>query len=285
MAQKQKPQQKSPIHQVLGGFGLIAGATYPFRALATFKKTPNLLNYVLVPIFVNVVVGIALYVGLLFPGLNRIDTWMALVSSRLDTLIANLPAWLSFLSVIDNALAWVMRVLLVGLLSIATGFVLVQFGVILGSPWYGQLSEQLELLRIGKLPAAEPPNVMTISRDIWRALMFEVKKLLLAGGLGLLLLGLNAVPGIGTVVASVGGVAIAATIVCLDFLDAPLERRRLRFRSKLGIIARSLPASASFALVCLALISIPLVNLLAVPLCVTSGTLFFCDRVWPQLHK
>jgi CysZ protein len=28
-------------------------------------------------------------------------------------------------------------------------------------------------------------------------------------------------------------------------------------------------------------VSIPLLNLLAIPLCVTAGTLFFCDRIWP----
>jgi CysZ protein len=90
---------------------------------------------------------------------------------------------------------------------------------------------------------------------------------------------------VGTVAATIGGVAIAAIIVCLDFLDAPLERRRLRFRRKLAIVLRALPASASFAVICLILISIPLLNLLAVPLCVASGTLFFCDRIWPKFRE
>ena len=54
-------------------------------------------------------------------------------------------------------------------------------------------------------------------------------------------------------------------------------------RARLGLIRRSLPASAGFGLVCLGLISIPLVNLLAIPLCVTAGTLFFCDQIWPDL--
>jgi CysZ protein len=96
---------------------------------------------------------------------------------------------------------------------------------------------------------------------------------------------LNLAPGIGTLAASVGGVMLAATIVCLDFLDAPLERRRLPFREKLGIVFGSLPASASFSLICLGLVSVPLLNLLTIPLCVASGTLFFCDRIYPKLPK
>jgi CysZ protein len=91
------------------------------------------------------------------------------------------------------------------------------------------------------------------------------------------------IPGFGTLISSIGGIVVTATIVCLDFLDAPLERRRLRFRQKLGIIARCLPTSATFGLVCLVLVSVPLVNLVAIPICVAAGTLFVCDQVLPWL--
>ena len=47
----------------------------------------------------------------------------------------------------------------------------------------------------------------------------------------------------------------------------------------------ALPATASFGLVSLFLVSIPLLNLLTVPLCVASGTLFFCDRIWPKYFQ
>jgi CysZ protein len=159
------------------------------------------------------------------------------------------------------------------------GLVLLQFGVILGSPFYGQLSEKLEAIRAGQPPPTEPFSPFSVVRDIWRAILFEVKKLLLLVGVGGLLFLGNFVPGVGTVVAGAGGIALGITLLCLDMLDAPLERRRLKFRQKLGIIARSLPASASFGLLCLTLVSIPLMNLLAIPLCVTAGTLFFCDRI------
>ena len=134
---------------------------------------------------------------------------------------------------------------------------------------------------VGQLHTVE----VGIVRDISRVLLFELKKLVLVVGVGFPLLLLNLAPGIGTLAATVGGVMLAATIVCLDFLDAPLERRRLRFREKLGIVFGSLPASASFSMVCLGLVSIPLLNLLTIPLCVASGTLFFCDRIYPKLPK
>ena len=259
-----QPQSPRPPTRHRHSKGLLAGASYPFRALAALAGAPGLWRYVAIPILVNLVVGATLYLVLLLAGLRAIDS-----------LIADLPAWAALLGVL-------LRVLLVIGLLIATGFVLVRFGVVLGSPWYAQLSEQLERMRTGQAPPAEPLSVGGIVRDLGRALMFELKKLLLVVGAGLLLLLLNLVPVVGAFLATAGGVALGATIACLDFLDGPLERRRLRFRDKLGVIRRSLPASAGFGLICLGLVSIPFLNLLAIPLCVAAGTLFFCDLIWPD---
>jgi CysZ protein len=265
--------------KALGGFGLLTGATYPFRVLAVLRGTPHLRGYVAIPILVNFVIGVILYGGLLFFGWESVDYLSVSLSHWVDSLIANLPAWLGFLDYLIIGIGWLLRLLLVVALFLLTGFLLAQFGVLLGAPWYGQLSEQLEKQRTGQVSIVE----VGIVRDIGRAILYELKKLVLAVGVALPLLLLNLVPGIGTLAATVGGIILAATFVCLDFLDAPLERRRLRFREKLRILFRSLPASASFGLVCLGLVSIPLLNLVTVPLCVASGTLFFCDRIWPNL--
>jgi CysZ protein len=274
-------RERSHMRKAIGGFGLLAGATYPFRSLAVFRRTPRLWGYVAIPILVNFVVGVALYAGLVFFGLESVEGLIVNLSHWLDALIAKLPAWLSFLEYLIIGVGFLLRLLLVVGLLLVIGFLFVQFGVLLGSPWYGKLSEQLEEVRTGQLQVVE----VGIVQDISRALLYELKKLVLAMGVGLPLLLLNLVPGIGTVIATVGGVTLGATIVCLDFLDAPMERRRLRFREKLGLIFRSLPASASFSLVCLGMVSIPLLNLLTIPLCVASGTLFFCDRIYPNLSK
>ncbi|MEG4445161.1 EI24 domain-containing protein [Microcoleus sp. AT9_B5] len=261
--------------------GLLAGFTYPLRAFTLILQTPKLWTYVLVPVVLNFIIGIGLYLSLLFPSLAGIDVLVADLSVRFNTLIASFPAWLSFLGVLTVAFGWLLRVILVSGLLLIIGFLLVQFGVILGSPWYGKLSEQLELLRNGQLPAEAPMNLANSFRDIQRAIAFELRKLQILLSVGIPLLLLHFVPGVGSILSSLGGVALGATIVCLDFLDAPLERRRRPFQEKLKIIRASLPASASFGVVCLGLVSIPLLNLLAIPLCVTAGTLFFCDRIWP----
>src|SRR4051794_23167242 len=96
----------------------ISGALYPFYAAGVLTRAPRLWRYVLIPLLVNLFVGATLYAALLFAGLSAIDG-----------LVAGLPNWAAVLGTL-------LRLLLIIGLLIATGFVLVRFGVVLGSPWY-----------------------------------------------------------------------------------------------------------------------------------------------------
>jgi len=239
----------------------VSGALYPLYAIAVLARAPRLWRYVLIPILVNMLIGATLYAGLLYAGLSAIDSF-----------VAGLPVWAAGLGAL-------LRLLLIVGLLIATGFVLVRFGVVLGAPWYTQLSAQLELLRGGQPLPARGSGMQAALRDLSRALAFELRKLLLVLAVGALLLLLNLIPVAGQLLDTAGWITLGATITCLDFFDYPLERRLLSFGAKLGVIRRSLPASAGFGLACLGLVSIPFVNLLSIPLCVAAGTLFFCDRI------
>jgi CysZ protein len=249
----------SPVTFV-GNF--LSGTSYPFRAFGLLQFNPSLWGYVAIPVAVNLVVGIVLYTSLLMAGFHGIDM-----------LLADVPEWAHFFAVILQAV-------LVLLLLIVIGFILLRFGVVLGAPWYGQLSEHLEERFTGRPAVSPPPGWKTIARDIWEALGFEVKKLLLLVGIGLPLLLLNFIPAVGSIVVTALQLALATTIVCLDFFDPPLSRRYVRFRTRLSLVARTIPASTGFGLVCLVLISIPFLNLVAIPICITAGTIFFCEHMW-----
>jgi CysZ protein len=211
-----------------------------------------------------------------FPTWFRLPDWLV----NLSQWRPNLPDWVASLPRgAAIVFLWLLRFLLTLILLFVTGFILLQFGVLLGSPWYGKLSEEIEKMRTGQLVLIE----VGLTQDIGRAILYELKKLVIAVGIGIPLLALSLFPGIGTLLATIIGVIVAATLVCLDFFDSPLERRRLRFRQKLGILWSSLPASATFGLICFGLVSIPFINLLAIPLCVAAGTMFVCDRVLPTL--
>jgi len=241
---------------------LLAGLAYPFRAIGLINRQPRLWRFIIAPIMVNIVVGALLYLGLYAGLLQLLDTYLVVGEGGLATV-----------------LLWIVRVLLAVTLAVGIGFLLVRFGVLLGSPWYSRLSEELEALLTGE---RAPPQRLTfrgVSYDLWRALQFEAKKLLLALSIWLPSLLLLLIPGLGGLLYAAVGITLGATISCLDFFDGPLERRRLGFRTKLGVVRRLLPASASFGLVAFGLVSIPLVNLLAIPLCVAAGNMLVIERV------
>lgn len=243
----------------------LEGAAAPFHALGYLQKNPRLWQYVVIPIVVNLVVATVVYLGLFGAGWVGIDRMVA--DTRLGGVIEVL-----------------LRVVLGLLLLFAAGFCVVRFGVVLGSPWYGTLSEQIEQGVMGAAPPAQPLTAAGIARDIWRALGFELKKLGLSLAVGLVLLLLNLIPVAGQAINLVGAVLLGAFITCLDFFDGPLERRRLRFRTKMGVIRQHMPASLGFGLVGFGLVAIPFVNLLLIPLCVAAGTLFLCEQRGPELE-
>jgi CysZ protein len=316
----------------LGSF--LVGATYPLRALAVLGEQPSLRPYVLIPIGLNLVIGVTVYNALLHGGLHLIDQWIGSLPQlagelaqwhppavSIPDIAFSLPSWLHWPTwlhlphiplphiplphvalphwsidlpalpnfklpswLVNAPLAIVtglLRLILTILLLLITGFVFLQFGFILGAPFYGKLSEAVERLKTGNVEIVE----INLLREIGRAILYEMKKLSLLISLGLPLLLLNLLPGLGTAIATIGTITLSATLVCLDFFDATLERRRLKFRQKLGIVRHSLPASGGFALICFGLVSIPLINLVGIPLCVMAGTLFCCDRVLPLNHE
>lgn len=226
--------------------------------------SPQLWPYLIFPVLLNLSLGLLLYVILLVQG------WRGL-----EALMAHLPSWASHFTT-------VVRVLLALVLLWLTGFLTLRFGIVLGAPWYSRLSEILEQQHTGETPPPVPMSLASLWIEGSRAVLHELKKLALAVTVGLALLLVGLLPLIGPVLTAVGSLALAVIMACLDFFDPPLERRRLRFRDKLGIVRRSFPAGAGFGLICTALLAFPLFNLAIVPLCVTAGTLFICDQ---HLHE
>jgi CysZ protein len=266
------------ILHTLSGCGLLTGASYPFRILIFFKQNSSLWSYIIIPLILNLILGIFFYLQLLRWEAEVFQILTLKGMTWLNQIVLNLPYWLQNLDIIFIFLIEFFKLLLGLILLVLTGFILAQIGFLLGMPWYSKLSEKIESIKLGKITIIE----VDFLTEIKRALLYELKKIILLVFIGLPLFLCNFLPGFGTLVATIGGLSLTAILTCLDFWDQPLERRRLRFRDKLGLIAKSFPSSAGFGYMCLLLISIPLLNLVTIPLCVAAGTLFVCDRLLPH---
>lgn len=250
--------------------GFVQGAGYLVRAADLLSKDRSLWRFVVTPLVVSLAVGLAVYLALLAVA-------AALVGALVGWLTPLIPLVAGPLGVVFGA------VLMLALLWL-TGIGIAKFGVILGSPWYGQLAEAIERKY---LPAAEVPDApegaAAFARDIGLAVAYEAKKAGLVAVIGLPALLLNLIPGVGSLAAAGVWTALGVVTLVLDFLDPALQRRRLRFREKLGVVLGHAPVSAGFGAPALLLAGIPLVNLLTVPLCMAAGTLYYVDQVHPRL--
>ncbi len=267
----------SPLKQLFSGWGFVPGLLYPLRAVAVLRQQPKLLTYIIVPLLINLILGLVLYWQLIQVSQTSGEMLTNYTQRWLAQSLQTLPELRSIMEPLVNFIAWLGLWFWRLLLLVLTGLILSQMGVLLGSPWYGKLSEQLEQQLLGKLTQQE----LGLIQDIGRMVAFELKKLFLLIVVGLICFGLNFLPGLGTFFATTIGLILTGILTCLDFFDPPLERRRLRFRGKLKLIIKSLPASAGFGLVTLVCVSIPIVNLVTIPLCIMAGTLFFCERLFP----
>lgn len=250
------PPSTSPAAGFADGVGYLAQAA---TLLATERR---LWRYLAIPMAVTLLAGVVLYAALL-----------ALATTVVAWLTPLLPLFLTPFGLLLN--------LVLGLLLLwVTGILLAKFGVILGSPWYGQLAAEIERMR---LPAAEipeaPQGAAAFAQDIYLAVLYELKKTGLVLAIGLPALLLNLIPGVGQLASGAVWTALGATTLVLDFVDPALQRRRLPFRRKLALIASQAPASAGFGLPALVLAGMPIVNLLTVPLCMAAGTLYYTDRL------
>lgn len=261
--------------------GFLKGFTYPLRTFTILRQMPELSTYIIIPLIINISLGILLYWQLLNLGNGSFDAIRNYAQGWVDILNQQMPQVMPYLLPLLKAIffiyIWILRLLLL----VIAGFVLSQVGGLLGSPWYSILSEKLETKLLGKLTMEE----VGLIKDIKRAIAFEVKKIVLLIISTMIGFAVNFIPGFGTILATSIGIGSTATLTCLDFFDPPLERRRLRFRRKLILIFQCLPLSAGFGLASLVWVSIPIVNLITIPFCVTAGTLFFCEEIYPRFFQ
>jgi CysZ protein len=230
-----------------------------FAALDLLRSNRRLLRYVVTPILVSLVVAAVLYGTLVASGLSLIRR-LAPEGGGDDPLVA------------------LLQVLLVITLLLAVGFLLTRFGVVLGSPWYARLSDEVERIRTGRVRDPQPFSLRASTKDLSRAVGYELRKLVLVLVAGLLLLLLQVVPVLGQLTGTAGAFSVATLVACLDFFDGPLERDRLTFGRKVGFIRRTAPSSLGFGALAAFLGAIPLLNLFAIPVLVTAGTLFVVDH-------
>ncbi|MEJ2044901.1 MAG: sulfate transporter CysZ [Reinekea sp.] len=192
------------------------------------------------------------------------------IDSTADYLMGFLPDWFSFLH-------WLFYLIFAAIMLLLM-FYSFSIGVnIIAAPFMALLAEKTEEITTGKL-FDEAMTLRGFIKIIGRSIKREIQKLIyfLPRFLGLLLL--SFVPVV-NLVSSLLLLLFSAWMLALQYMDYAFDNNQLSFRSMRQMLKRKLLLCWSFGFIVMIGMTIPLLNLIIMPLAVVASTLLW-NRVF-----
>lgn len=234
--------------------GLLAGAAYVPRGIATFARNPDLWPLGVLPVvltFLFLMVALAVYLA-----------WLP----------ALVPALTPFAEGWAEADRTFLRLLVTLLLLVAFGYLailgFVTLVTVIGQPFYERISEWMER-RLGDPPAGERPWWRTLPRATAESL--ALLAIAVACNAPLFLLGF--VPLLGQTVVPVAAVFVSGFFLALELMSVPLERRGMGALARARLAWRRRALVGGFGAVSFLIFLVPLMNVLAMPGIIVGATL------------
>jgi len=228
-------------------------------------KQPGLRLFVIAPMILNTLI----FYWMVTASYDLFGGWMA-------SLMSYLPDWLGFLE-------WLFWPLYAVAIVMIMAYCFVAVANLIGSPFYGLLSEKVERELTGQ--AAEGDDgwrelVAIIPRSIGR----ELRKLLYYLPRAILLLILGLIPGV-NLIAGVAWFLFSSWMMTLQYVDYPADNNKMSFPELKRFAAERRWSSLSFGMLVYVVAMIPLVNLVAVPAAVCGATAFWVKERQRQLES
>lgn len=228
------------------GSGFFSALTYPFRGVAFFLRRPALWKYAVAAFAINFLL-FALLAVLFWK--HRADLVAAITPARC-------PAWLR------SALGW----FLTAVVAAAGLFLFTIVGNILATPFLDAMTKRI-LEELGEtLPAPRGPLAA-----LRRAVVNQTLKLLFFGAVQALLLLLLVTP-LAVLHPPLSGL-LAVLFLGFEYLDYPLDARRVPVPGRFSWLTRHLGPALGFGLVLFAVLWIPFLGYLCLPLAVAGASL------------
>jgi CysZ protein len=232
----------------------------PFRSLRVIRQNPRLLQYILIPLLIN----IAVFTGAVYLGLDFFG----------GTVVEYIPqgeAWYW------KTLYWFLWVIAVLLTAVLVFFSFSVVGNLIASPFNDLLSERTEELMTGQ-PNDEPFRFGQFVKDAGQTVLLEVKKMSLFVIAMLLILPLNFLPGLGNGIYTLLAVSLTISFLCVEYFGFTMVRKRLFFREQRRFIFARKFLMIGFGTGVLATLAIPFFQFLCIPLAVIGATRLWCEE-------
>ena len=237
---------------------LLQGIGLPFRAAAFLFARPRLWHLVIFPLAVNTL----LFAGLLFWGFVDFAQWV-------DGWIAGHSAWYwAPIVFILKTLFWIVALLVVY-------FVFTPIALVIAAPFNDRLAEHVERACGFALPEDNRSIVRIITSEIVFVLVGECVRMAVCIAVFLLFLPLLIVPVFGPPAYAVASFYWGCRCGALEFISYASDRRHVGFGGKWSLLRENYMLTLGFGLITIALLMIPFLNVLMVPLSAVGGTFLF----------
>lgn len=244
----------------LGVRGFIMGFFSLWNAFRFVGKNPSLYKYIAIPFIINVVVfcgsvywGFDLFGDLVGQYLTPYDTWYWQIVAAAVKLLAAL------------------------ITLVVVFFTFTVVGNLIAAPFNDLLSEKTEGILTGRLND-EPFSLRQIGLDLWRVMKDEVRKMSIFIILMVMILGLNLLPGIGSVLYAVCSVVLTVFFLIVEYTGYTFSRKHLGFKEQRQFISTHKMSTLGFGLAVMCMLFIPFVQFLTIPLAVVAATQICCSN-------
>lgn len=237
---------------------LASGVFYFNEGLRLIWK-PELRLYIIVPLIVNLFLFVILTGALIH-----------YYGGFIDSVMENLPTYLA-------PLAWIVWIFLGILILIVYGYSFNIITNIIAAPFYGMLASRVELLLTGKAPEDEPIGKMvlrTTCRELSKLIYFLTRGFVVI--LIVILLGtLTAAIPLVNLISPAIGMAWSAWSMAIQYSDYAADNNQLGFKSLRECLWNKKFSSLGFGGIIMLCSVTPIVNIIAMPVAVAGGTLFW----------
>lgn len=241
-----------------------------FKTLS-FADRYGLKKWFIIPFIINLaVLGIICFFAFKYIRLFAMD-YMLSVTAEMDTSV-------------QNVLSLILSGLICTAIAVGTGFIYPVIGNIITAPSNDSLSEKVENILTGRT-FNEKAGLAAAVRSIFRTLGNLIKFLILSLVLLIPVSLSHLLPGAGEIISTILEFLVSCFFLGFQFLDYPLDRRKLSFMRKLGISVKNCRITLGTGLASFLLTYIPVFGFLGINMCTISATKLFTEHIEPELEK
>lgn len=262
-------QAEAPSLEPLAAVGTAASSfALPIEGARLLVREPELLRVAAVPVALSTVALLSA-LGVFVSFAPELNEWIVELLPHFER-----GAWYTWLWVGPGlAVSWLLGKLMFVAIAGVCAVAALLIANVAAAPFHEVLSQRVERLVAGTVEDHTEEGISGAARGGVRAVREELRRLLFFVGVWALLTALGVVVPGGQLVAPFALTLFTMLFLPLDYASYVLDRRQVSFARKRRWLRRNLGAALGFGGAALVLCAIPVLNILAMPVLVVSGTL------------